>query len=217
MTNRRLSAFIDALVSGRRPGRFSAGPGDVEVLRTAITLRAARPGDAKPDEEFVSGLYEELASQARPQVGPNTRRAKFSRGRAALVAAAASVVLVAGTATATEAFNHGGGAPVAVPAPHGQVLRTATFETPAHRAVGQIVAYRGNPSWVFMNVDVANYDGRIVCMLRSDSGSTVAAGAFELHDGVGQFSRTLRVDFARIRGARLVTPAGSLVGSATFA
>ena len=99
MTNRRLSAFIDALVSGRRPGRFSAGPDDVEVLRTAIALRAARPGDAKPDEEFVSGLYEELASQARPQLGRNVRPVKFSRGRAVLVAAAASVVLVAGTAS----------------------------------------------------------------------------------------------------------------------
>jgi hypothetical protein len=217
MTNRRLSAFIDALVSGRRPGRFSAGPDDVEVLRTAITLRAARPGDAKPDEEFVSGLYEELASQARTQLAPNVRPVKFSRGRAVLVAAAASVVLVAGTAGATEALDQARQAPVAVPAPHGQVLRTATFETPNHRAVGQIVAYRGNPSWVFMNVDVADYDGQIVCMLRSDSGSTVAAGAFELRDGVGQFSRTLRVDFGRLRGARLVTPGGSLVGSATFA
>ena len=154
----------------------------------------------------MSGLYEELASQARPQLAPNVRPAKFSRGRAVLVAAAASVVLVAGTAAATEALNQGRQAPVAVPAPHGQVLRTATFETPNHRAVGQIVAYGGNPSWVFMNVDVADYDGRIVCMLRSDSGSTVAAGAFELHDGVGQFSRTLRVDFGRLRGARLVTP-----------
>ncbi len=217
MTNRRLSAFIDALVSGRRPGRLSAGPDDVEVLRTAIALRAARPGDAKPDEEFVSGLYDELASQARTQLAPNVRTVKFGRGRAALVAVAASVALVAGTAAATEALNQGRQAPVAVPAPHGEVLRTATFETPNHRAVGQIVAYRGNPSWVFMNVDVADYDGRIVCMLRSVSGSTVAAGAFELHHGVGQFSRTLRVDFGRLRGARLVTPGGSLVGSATFA
>jgi hypothetical protein len=217
MTNRRLSAFIDALVSGRRPGRFSAGPDDVQVLRTAIALRAARPGDAQPDQEFVSGLYEELASQARPELGPNVRPAKFSRGRAALVAVAASVVLVAGTAAATEALDQGRAAPVAVAAPHGQVLRTATFETPGHRAVGQIVAYGGHPSWVFMNVDVAGYDGRIVCMLRNDRGSTVAAGAFEVHDGVGQFSRTLRVNFGRLRGARLVTPGGALVGSATFA
>jgi hypothetical protein len=217
MTNRRLSAFIDALVSGRRPGRFSAGPDDVQALRTAIALRAARPGDAQPDQGFVTGLYEELASQARPELGPNVRPAKFSRARAALVAVAASVVLVAGTAAATEALDQGKPAPVAVPAPHGQVLRTATFETPGHRAVGQIVAYGGHPSWVFMNVDVAGYDGRIVCMLRSDRGSTVAAGTFEVHDGVGQFSRTLRVDFGRLGGARLVTPGGSLVGSATFA
>ncbi len=165
----------------------------------------------------MSGLYEELAGQARPQPGPTARPARLSRGRAALVAAAASVVLVAGTATATEAFNRGNAAPVALAAPHGEVLRTATFETPGHRAVGQIVAYGGHPSWVFMNVDVAGYDGRVVCMLRDDRGATVAAGAFEVHNGVGQFSRTLRVDFARLRGARLVTPAGSLVGSATFA
>jgi hypothetical protein len=217
MTNRRLSDFIDALVSGRRPGRFAAGPDDVEVLRTAIALRAARPGDAGPDEEFVAGLYDELAGQMSSRPRPNARPAKVSRGRAALVAVAASVVLVAGTATATEAFTRGTAAPVAVPAPHGQVLRTATFETPGHQAMGQIVAYGGHPSWVFMNVDVTGYDGRIVCMLRNDSGSTVAAGAFDVHHGVGQFSRTLRVDFGRLRGARLVTPAGALVGSATFA
>ena len=68
-----------------------------------------------------------------------------------------------------------------------------------------------------MNVDIADYQGQIVCMLRSDSGSTVAAGTFEVHDGVGQFSRAIRVNFGRLRGARLVTPSGSLVGSATFA
>ena len=107
MTNRRLSAFIDALVSGRRPGRFSAGPDDVEVLRTAIALRAARPGDAQPDAEFVSGLYEELASQARPPLAPNVRPARFSRGGPPSSAVAASVVLVAGTAAATEAFDQG--------------------------------------------------------------------------------------------------------------
>ena len=130
---------------------------------------------------------------------------------------AASVVLVAGTATATEAFNEGRVAPVAVPVPHGQVLRTATFETAGHRALGQIVAYRGHPSWVFMNVDLASYDGRIVCMLEGDKGAIVAVGTFELHRGVGQFSRTVQVDFGRLRGARLVTPGGSTVASATFA
>jgi hypothetical protein len=60
--------------------------------------------------------------------------------------------------------------------------------------VGQIVAYGGHPSWVFMSVDVAGYDSRVVCMLPEDRGATVAAGAFEVHNGVDQFSWTLRVD-----------------------
>jgi hypothetical protein len=217
MTNLRLSAYIDALASGRRPGRFSAGPYDREVLAMAIALRAARPDDAEPDEEFVSGLYDELASQARPQLGSNVRPAKFSRGRAVLVAVAASVVLVAGTATATEAFNQRSLAPEAVPVPHGQVLRTATFETADHKAVGQIVAYRGHLPWVFMAVDASNYDGRIVCMLEDDNGATVAVGTLQLHRGIGQFSRTVQVDFGRLRGARLISPDGSIVASATFA
>jgi hypothetical protein len=68
-----------------------------------------------------------------------------------------------------------------------------------------------------MNVDVANYNGRVVCMLQSDNGSTVAAGTFELHGGIGEFSRTIRGDVDQLRGARLVSPTGSVLGSATFA
>src|ERR1700722_1136639 len=72
MTRRKLLGFIDALVSGRRPERFSASPDDVDVLRMAIALRAERPGDAKPDDEFVSGLYEELKAEASTRAGLGT-------------------------------------------------------------------------------------------------------------------------------------------------
>ena len=108
-------------------------------------------------------------------------------------------MLVAGTASVTEAFNQGG-RPAAVPAPHGNDLRTGTFETAGHRVVGQIVAYPSHPSWVYMNVDVANYNGRIVCMLQSDNGSTVATGTFELHGGVGEFSGPSRCTLAGSEG-----------------
>jgi hypothetical protein len=226
MTGRKLSSFIDALVSGRRPERFSATPEDVDVLRMAIALRAQRPGDAKPDDEFVSGLYEELKAEAsrtepgaRPvgMISPDARPVRMSRGRFALAAVAASLVLVAGTASATEAFNHAPPAPTAVPAPQGKVLLTGTFESADHRVVGQIVAYPSHPSWVFMNVDVAGYNGPVTCMLKSDNGSTVAAGTFQVHSGVGEFSRTIPADVGRLRGARLTTPSGSVIGSATFA
>lgn len=217
MTGRQLSAFINALASGQRPGGFSADPEDGEVLRMAIALRAARPDDFEPDEEFVAALYSELADRARSPLGPKAHALKVRRGRAALAAVAASVVLVAGTAAATEAFNRGTMAPVAVPVPHGQLLRTATFETADHQALGQIVAYRGHPSWVFMDVYGAGYDGRVICMLEGDNGAAVAVGTFDLHHGAAQFSRTVLVGFGRLRGATLLTPAGSIVASATFA
>jgi hypothetical protein len=227
MTGRKLSAFIDALVAGRRPGRFSPTPDDVDVLRMAISLRAERPGDATPDDEFVSALFEELKAQASSRAEPDlqpvrmtgsgARRIQISRGRFAIAAVAAGLVLVAGTTSATEAFNHARTAPAAVAAPQGDVLLTGTFESSDHRVVGQIVAYPRHPSWVYMNVDVANYNGRLVCMLQSDNGSTVAAGTFEVHGGVGEFSRAIPAGLGRLRGARLVTPTGSVIGSATFA
>jgi hypothetical protein len=216
VNRRRLSAFIDALVDGRRPQGFRADPDDADVVRTAIGLRAARPGDSQPDEQFVSALYERLANEQPAEVISIDRPVRLRRGRAALAAVAASVVLVGGTAVATEAFNQAG-APAAIQAPQGRVLRTGTFETTDNRVMGQIVAYRGNPSWVFMNVGGSNYSGPITCKLQVENGSTVAVGVFHLHGGMGQFSRTIQVDIGSLRGAKLVSSSGSVVAAATFA
>ena len=215
MSPRRLSALVDALADGRRPGKFDADPEDVDVLRTAITLRAARPGDAHPEVEFVSGLYVELKGQMDPGVVPIARP---SRGhRAALAAVAAGLVLMGGTAAATEAVSQGAVTPAAVRAPHGTVIRTGTFESVDGRVMGQIVAYRGNPSWVYMNVEGSGYAGGIACTLQVEDGSTVATGAFTLHSGQGEWSNTIHIDPSRLRGASLVTPSGAIVASATFA
>ncbi len=215
MNRRRLSAFIDALAEGQRPQGFRADPEEADVVRTAIGLRAARPGDSKPDEQFVSALYERLSNEQPSEVISINRPFKARRPRAALAAVAAGVVLVGGTAVATEVFDQAG-APAAIQSPHGKVLRTGTFETTDNRVRGQIVAYRGNPSWVFMNVDGSDYSGPITCKLQVENGSTVAVGAFHLHGGKGQFSRTIQVDIGSLRGAKLVSSSGSVVASATF-
>jgi hypothetical protein len=216
VTGRRLSAFIDALAAGRRPRRFRADPDDVALLQTAIELRAARPGEAKPDEQFVSNLHRRLSDQAASPAVPDARPVTMRRGRLALAAVAASAVLVGGTVAATEAFTATVATPAIAQAPHGKVLRTGTFSTADSRVLGQIVAYRGQPSWVFMNVEVPDYDGPITCELQVEDGSTVAFGTFEVHHGVGQFSKIIRVDVPRLRGARLVTSTGATVASATF-
>ena len=219
MTRRRLSAFIDALVAGRRPRSYRADPEDAEVLRAAITLRGARPGDAVPDEQFVSDLYARLADEASPAQtpAPDIRPVRLSHRRAALVSVAAGLVLVGGTAAVTEAVTSASLSPAAVQVPRGTVVRTATFETADGRVMGQIVAYRGNPSWVFMNVGGSNYQGTITCKLQVANGTTVAVGDFVLHGGTGEFSRNIQVDTSKLRGAKLVDPSGVIVASATFA
>lgn len=217
MTNRRFSAFVDALAVGRRPKRFRAQPEDVEMLRTAIALRAARSGEAAPSEAFVEGLFQQLSEQAKPETTPELRPVTTHRARFALVAAAAAAVLVAGTTVATETLHHSAATSAAVHVPQGSELRTGTFQTVGGKVLGQIVAYRGNPSWVYMNVDVPHYDGPIKCMLQVDNGTTVAFGTFTVHSGIGQFSKAIgNVDVGHLRGAKLVTSTGSPVAAATF-
>jgi len=216
MTGRKLSALIDAIAAGRRPKRFRADAEDVEVLRAAVELRAARPGDAEPTAAFTDGLFRQLSEQAKQQERTQIRTAGRPRARTALLVAAASVVLVGGTVAATEALTSP--AHSAVQVPQGSALRTGTFLTAGGQVWGQIVAYCGSPSWVFMHVDVPNYNGPIKCMLQVDDGSTVAFGTFTVKGGTGQFSKSIgSVDVGHLRGAKLVTSTGSSVAAATFA
>jgi hypothetical protein len=219
MTRRRLSAFIEALAAGRRPKGFRADPEDVEVLRTVIALRAARPGEAAPDEAFVEDLFQRLYDEANPQTKPEVHPFRAHRARTALVAAAAAGVLVAGTVVATETFDRPATTPAATAhVPQAGELRTATFQTADGRVLGQIVAYRGRPSWVFMKVNIPNYEGRVECMLQVADGTTVAFGTFTVHGGVGTFSKEIGgVNISELRGAQLVDPGGSAVAAATFA
>jgi hypothetical protein len=135
-----------------------------------------------------------------------------------VLAAAAAVVLVGGTVATTEVLAPNGATHSAVPVPRAGALRTGTFLTADGQVLGQIVAYHGRPSWVFMNVDVPDYNGPVTCMLQVEDGSTVAFGTFTVKDGAGQFSKSIgSVDVSRLRGAKLVTSTGSPVAAATFA
>jgi hypothetical protein len=217
MTGRKLSSFIEALSAGRRPKPFHADPDDVELLRTAIALRAARPGEATPDEDFVAQLHQKLTDQVETPATSNIYPLKMRRTRAALVAVAASVALVGGTVAATESFNRAPVNSVATAMPRGNDLRTGTFETADGRALGQIVAYRGKPSWVYMNVGLAESNGTVKCRLQLDNGSIVAAGNIQLHNGMGDLSKSIGVDIGRLRGANLYTSTGVRLATATFA
>jgi nitrite reductase/ring-hydroxylating ferredoxin subunit len=55
--------FVADLLRGRRPRRFRVEDSEVDELRTAILLRAARPGSGAPREEFVTDLHRRLAAE----------------------------------------------------------------------------------------------------------------------------------------------------------
>jgi hypothetical protein len=216
MTTRRLSAFLDALAAGRRPRSFQADSEDVEMLRVAIALRAARPGDAVPDESFVAELQEQLADDLNPSVQTNVRPLRMHRGRAALVAVAAGLALVGGTVAVTETSNRAKVQQSATAVPQRQALRTASFQSPTGQVVGQIVLYHGHPSWVYMNVDLPHSSGPVKCELHLANGEIVAAGTVQLHNGSGEFSQSIHMDAGNARGATLYDPSGAEVASAIF-
>ncbi|MET8998588.1 Rieske (2Fe-2S) protein [Amycolatopsis sp. NPDC004169] len=91
MSTRGVRRFVKDLLRRRRPRPFAAGPGDEAELRTAVLLRAARPGAAAASEEFVAGLHRRLArelGEPAPERG-GTRRRFIQVSSAAAVAAAA--------------------------------------------------------------------------------------------------------------------------------
>jgi len=48
----RVNAFVDRLLANKRIPRYNASPEELEAIRMAIRLRAARPGSELPDGAF---------------------------------------------------------------------------------------------------------------------------------------------------------------------
>jgi hypothetical protein len=95
--------------------------------------------------------------------------------------------------------------------------RTATLLGAHSLRIGKIAFYRGEPSWVFMNLEGSAYDGRAVCRLRRPNGTTLVSGTFDVHNGSGQFARALQLDIDEVGGAEIVTPTGVPVATCFFA
>ncbi|HXJ63251.1 MAG TPA: hypothetical protein VNN79_05815, partial [Actinomycetota bacterium] len=71
MKARRLSSFIDALLRNRRPRGFKADPEDAQAIRSAIELRAPKPGADEPTDEFVRDLQQRLRERVGPSAVPS--------------------------------------------------------------------------------------------------------------------------------------------------
>lgn len=213
MTKRSTRKHIESLLQGRRPERFAADPDDAELIRTAITLQSARRDLAEPREEFMSGLFDELAAAQGGQRDGSVARIRLPR-RIAVVSAAAAAVLIGGTFGVTEAVDHRSTAPAAVGSNAG--VHSSVLLDAEHHAVGRINLYRGSPSWVFMTLSDDGYDGPVSCQLLNRNGSIALTGVFQLTGGQGEWARTINVNLAQIQSARIVAATGTTLATASF-
>jgi hypothetical protein len=215
MKHHQVSSFIDDMLADRRPRGFKASAADAEILRAAITMRAARPGEGVPKMQFVDDLRKELAQQVPVATAPPGRRVASRRSRL-LVAAAAAVTVIGGTVAATTGLEHAMAAAPVPNAAYGHLLRMGTFQSKDGQTIGEIVAYRGNPAWVFMSIRATGFEGTVRCQIEMDNGQMGPTGTFMLQNGAGAWGRTIPVDVNRIRGATLVSSTGSTLATATF-
>jgi hypothetical protein len=214
MSERRASKYIEALIEGRRPPRLQVDAEDAPLIRTAITLRAARGDESAPTEEFMSDLFDELAEMQEAAAAAPTVVPMRSPRRAMLMAAA--VALVAGTASATVAVDHAARTPAAVAAHAATGLRSVSLVDASAHQVGDVNIYGGHPAWVFMNLVGQHFDGRVTCQLRSRDGSIVLSGSFDLVGGQGVWARTVPIDTSSVSSAQILAPNGAILASAMF-
>jgi cytochrome b6-f complex iron-sulfur subunit len=92
---RRVEEVVQAIADGERlPAARLDDPDDLEAVRVAIGLRAARVAADLPSDEFVAALHHRLVEERQPATPARSlsRRALFAGAGAAAAAAAAGVV-----------------------------------------------------------------------------------------------------------------------------
>jgi anti-sigma-K factor RskA len=181
-----------------------------ELAAAADQLLHLAPA-VEPPVGFEARVFERLGLRPAP-VG--WRSWSIWRPKLALAAAAGAVVVAFGLGAL---LGHGtsGGGPARYP-------EEGAAAAPIHvaalysggRAVGRVMVYAGNPTWLFMYMDDANWQGTLRCEVVLDQGAPVVLGKFWLSGGKGAWAASLAQPAGRLSQARVVGPAGNVLASA---
>ncbi|HEX3488420.1 MAG TPA: zf-HC2 domain-containing protein [Streptosporangiaceae bacterium] len=141
-------------------------------------------------------------------------RRQFGRTRRMLAVAAAVAGIIVG-GLGGWALHNGTSSPTPT------ALDSAALVSVSHQAVGKIYLYRGRPQWLYMSVHLRSGNGMVLCQVESRSGQISTVGSFRLTGGYGYWGSPAPGNPApgnpgSLKGARLVTPDGTVLATASF-
>jgi hypothetical protein len=181
-----------------------------EVIRRLMTTAEQLPAllvDREPPPGFEDAVLARIGLTTLPPA-PGHRGGK---ARLRCLAAADLLAATGGAGLAGWSLRLG-----ALPPSAGPLLASAALVAPGHRAVGQAFAYRADPGWVYVSVDLGSGSQAVTCQVVGPGGRVTAVGTFWLADGRGSWGGPVPAGPGWPAAARLVTPGGTVVAVATF-
>jgi hypothetical protein len=82
--------------------------------------------------------------------------------------------------------------------------------------IGQVYAYPGPPSWIYMAVDTHSGDTTVSCQLLYRDGPPIPLGTFQLSEGYAAWGSPVPPERSHPDGAQLVDDHGVVLATATF-
>ena len=183
-----------------------------ELAAAADQLLHLAPA-AEPPVGFEARVFERLGLRPRPA---GWRSWAIWRPKLGLAVAAGAMVVAFGLG-ALLGYGTSGGSPEHYP---GGSAGAAPIHVAAlyagGRPVGRVMVYAGNPTWLFMYMDDASWQGTLRCEVVVDQGPTIVLGRFWLSGGKGAWAASLSQPAGRLSQARVVGPDGNVLASAAL-
>ena len=181
-----------------------------QLSRTADAVVATAP-EAEPPLGFETRLFARMGIDEAPPT--RTRQRRFRRAWIPTSIAAAVVALSIGLGVGLSS------SPSASPRVQSALPKGAVDAAPLveHGAtVGKVVVFGGHKPWMQMTLDDSTAHGVVQCTVVTADGSTHELGSFMASDGYGAWAAPLHVDPASVRLAKVMSPSGTVIATATL-
>src|SRR5215211_586661 len=166
-----------------------------------------------PHAEVPVGFEERALAQLRP-VHPSRRRNRFLRALVPAAAAAAAAITLAVVSDDLRLASHYRGT---LDEANGREFEAYSLEASGDQPVGQIFAYEGSPSWLFMTVEEGHRSGIESAEMVMDDGRRIPLRWFYLNPRWGSCGGEVTVDLHKVSVVRLLPKAGGEPLIARFA